>query len=54
MPPYPDIVVGTLFYALNLLYLQKGQLLGLVPKLGHQLPNHQGVSASYELGCGRQ
>ena len=28
------------FFALNLLYLLKGQWLGLVPQLGHQLPNH--------------
>ena len=54
MPPYPDFVVGTLFCALNLLYLLKGQWLGLVPQLGHQLPNHQGILASYELGCGRR
>ena len=38
----------------NLLYLLKGQLLGLISKLGHQLPDCQGVSMPYELGCGKQ
>lgn len=30
-------------YAPSLLYLQKGQLLGLTPELGHQLPDCQGM-----------
>lgn len=40
-------------YAPNLLYLLKTLLLELVLKLGHQLPDCQGVSVPYDLGCRR-
>lgn len=45
---------GHSFYALNLLYLQKGHLLGLIPSLGHQLPDCQKASVPYELGHRKQ
>ena len=45
---------GCSFYAPDLLYALKSQLLGLMPKLGHQLPDCQGSSVPYEPGLGRQ
>ena len=35
-------------------YAPKGQLLGLISGLGHQLPDCQRMSVPYEPGCGRQ
>ena len=54
MPSYPSIVAAAPFIHPNLLYLLKGQLLGLVSELEHQLPDCQGVSVPYELGCGKE
>lgn len=31
-------------YAANLLYLMKGNMLNIVPKLGHKFPDFQGMS----------
>ena len=45
---------GHSFYATNLPYIFKDQLLGLVPELGHHLPGCPDVSVSCEPAYGRQ
>lgn len=52
--PPPWVLLWHFFDAPNLLYVLKGQLLGLIPKLGRQLPDCLGVLMPYELGYRKQ